>query len=260
MKIAMCQYKIFWENKTGNLAKIRELINYSASFGVDLVCFPEMSLTGFSTDIKVTADCQDETLLIFKKMCLEYKIMAAFGWVKAVNDRGENHYTVLNKYGEIVSDYVKIHPFSYGDEDKFFIPGNKITVFGVGDIKLSTFICYDLRFPEIFQFVSNRVDIIIVAANWPAARTEHWECLLKARAIENQVYIVGVNCVGNIKGIDYSGDSCIITPSGEVIIKSHLKEEVIIYDIPNNVAEYRNAFPTKHDRRDELYHNLYCEW
>lgn len=256
MKIALCQMDIIWEDKKENYKKAEMFIKKAACKGVSLICFPEMSFTGFSMNINYTKDKNSETINLMKKYSQENQIAIGFGWVKENGNKGENHYTIVSKYGEIISDYIKIHPFSYSEEDLYFCSGEEVRKFNIDNINFSTFICYDLRFPEIFQSVSNEVSVIIVPANWPESRKEHWRCLLKARAIENMVYILGVNCVGEKNGIIYSGDSCIINPNGIVLEEVSYKEELMIYDLNDDVKEFRNLFPTKDDRKTELYKRL----
>ena len=170
---------------------------------------------------------------------------------------GENHYTIISAQGEILSDYVKMHPFSYSGEDQYFVKGNAVVHFEISGIPFSSFICYDLRFPEIFQAASKRAHAIIVAADWPGSRREHWQCLLRARAIENQCYILGVNSVGDQNGLHYTGDSCVILPDGTVAAHLVDEEGLVFYDLSDDVEEYRQSFPMKQDRRTDLYIELY---
>lgn len=125
-------------------------------------------------------------------------------------------------------------------------------------------ICYDLRFPETFQALSKRADLIIVPANWPYTRIEHWDILLKARAIENQTYIVGINCRGVIGGNYYPGHSCIIRPDGKICNNNYYllssSNRAYVYQICNDVNDYRNEFPIKNDRKEKLYLNLFNEY
>ena len=118
---------------------------------------------------------------------------------------------------------------------------------------MAVFICYDLRFPELFRAVSDKVSAVIIPANWPAKRSKHWKTLLQARAIENQVYILAVNCQGDMNGQYYSGDSCIINPNGDILDSLSDCEGVIHFDLPDDVEQYRNSFPVLKDRRPKLY-------
>ncbi|MEQ8156462.1 MAG: nitrilase-related carbon-nitrogen hydrolase, partial [Clostridiaceae bacterium] len=188
MRAALCQMHIVWEDKIKNYEKAGYYIKEAVSKSAHIILFPEMSFTGFSMNIEKTKELKEETVGVMRKYAEEYGINIGFGWVKGNGVKAENHYTIINPKGEIILDYIKIHPFSYSGEHKFFISGNELKCCNVKGIGLSAFICYDLRFPEVFQAVSKNVSIIIVPANWPEKRREHWRCLLKARAIENQVY------------------------------------------------------------------------
>ena len=121
-------------------------------------------------------------------------------------------------------------------------------------ITITPFICYDLRFPEIFQIASKKSDLICVAANWPKEREKHWITLLTARAIENQCYIAGINRIGSGDGIDYSGCSMIIDPEGNILNNINNDEGIIISDIyEDKVKDIRRKFTLKRDRRESLY-------
>ena len=121
-------------------------------------------------------------------------------------------------------------------------------------------ICYDLRFPEIFQIVSEQAKVIPVIASWPTARREHWMTLLKARAIENQCFILGVNRSGEGGGLSYIGDSMAVSPTGEVLAHVEGGNGLTIVDIdPNEADAYRKSFPVKADRKPALYHALWEE-
>lgn len=253
MKIDLCQTNIIWENKELNLQKAENLISESKS---DVLFFPEMSFTGFSMDTDLTGENDNFTVNYMQKLTLKYNKSAAFGWVYKNKEKAENHYTFIDSKGNILSDYVKIHPFSYSGENKYFKGGNKINIFSYENFNICNFICYDLRFPEIFQAASEKADIITVAACWPETRREHWLTLLKARAIENVCYIAAINCVGNIGGQKYSGDSCIIDPKGEIKEMLSYKEGIISAEIENDVSLHRKNFPVKQDRRKDLYKTL----
>ena len=256
MKIALCQLEIVFEKKEENTRRVISFMEQARSAGAELVLFPEMSLTGFSMNTRFTGEQDRESVKCMCAAAERIGIAVGFGWTALAGKRGENHYTVISAQGEVLSDYVKIHPFSHTGEDRFFEKGNEIVHFTVDRIPFSSFICYDLRFPEIFQAVSGRAHAIIVPANWPAGRREHWKCLLRARAIENQCYILGVNCVGRQKGMCYAGDSSVILPDGTVAAELSDEEGLILYDLTDDVDDYRRVFPMKQDRRPDLYARL----
>lgn len=119
-------------------------------------------------------------------------------------------------------------------------------------------ICYDLRFPELYQQLSKEAHVILVPANWPVGRRSHWRTLLTARAIENQSYMIGINCYGNQGELYYSGNSSAVMPNGEVLFDITDKEEMRIFELTDDVPLYRKQFPTKADRRPELYKEFYA--
>lgn len=259
MRVGLCQMQIQWEDKEANQIKVAEFVREAAKQQVELLVFPEMCLTGFSMDVLKTQDQFEETIDFFRELARNFEIFLGFGWTKvsAHPGKGENHFTVVNSQGQVVSDYIKIHPFQFAGEDAHFVPGEQIVTFSIGSFTVSTFICYDLRFPEIFQAASQKADLIIIAANWPRERREHWRCLLQARAIENQVYILGVNGVGAIGQSIYTGDSTILGPTGNILKEISLEEGLLIEDLKNDIEEVRRKFPIKMDRRAELYKNYY---
>lgn len=251
--------KIEWENKFKNYIKAENAIKEAVENKTEILFFPEMSFTGFSMNIKVTSESNYETVKFISQLCKRYKIAVGFGWTERYYDKAKNCYSIVDKNGEEISRYIKIHPFSYGGEDKYFIKGDKLKYFTIGNTTFSTAICYDLRFPELFQGICkyDKTDVIVVPANWPAKRSEHWRVLTTARAIENQVYIIAVNCVGNIGELQYTGNSYVITPNGEIICQAIDNKEMICYvDIDFNTEKYRNLFPVKNDRQIEFYKSI----
>jgi len=260
IRVALAQTQIVWEDKKSNYEAAREKIKEAAGRKAEAVFFPEMSFTGFSMNTDATKEKDGRTIQHMSALAKQYHVYIGFGWVKDCMESGgkcENHYTVVDHTGTVLSDYAKIHPFSYSGEDLKFQGGSGLVHFALNGIPCSSFICYDLRFPEIFQAVSKKAHMIIVSADWPAKRSAHWKTLLRARAIENQVYILAVNCVGEIGGVQYTGDSCIVGPDGEVKAELSGKEGMIELELMDDVAYYREVFPVKQDRREVLYTVLF---
>ncbi|MDD5929219.1 MAG: hypothetical protein PUC37_05375 [Spirochaetales bacterium] len=256
MKIALAQTHIEWENKDLNLCNAENIIKNCSTEKVDLVLFPEMSFTGFSMNTDLTSEDSEYTIKQISKLAIENNIYIGFGWVEDVGEKCKNQYTIIDKSGKILSSYAKIHPFSYSGEDLKFVGGEDVSIFAIDNICFSNFICYDLRFPEIFRTVADKVHSVIISACWPAKRSEHWKTLLRARAIENQVYIFAINCVGDIGGLYYSGDSCVVNPNGEIVEMLSGKEGIVIYEFIDNVLDYRKQFPVLRDRKEDLYQSL----
>ncbi len=261
MRIAVAQTHIYWEDKKRNIEVARRFTQEAFESLADFIVFPEMSFTGFSMNLEAVKEqeAKDEfsTNEEMKRLSTYYKIHIGYGWVKKGIAACENHYTIVDPEGRIISDYIKIHPFSYGEEHHYFTKGDHLSFCNIKGQKVSTFLCYDLRFPEIFQAASKKAEVIVVAANWPEARKEHFSTLLKARAIENQCYIIASNCVGTMKGDYYSGGSSIITPTGSVIDTIEHEEGLLIAELTEDVEKYRNTFPIKQDRREDLYQRLW---
>ncbi|WP_234121049.1 nitrilase-related carbon-nitrogen hydrolase [Clostridium hydrogenum] len=254
MKIALAQIDMFWEDKLKNKDKCLKFIEEASKNGAELIIFPEMTLTGFSMDIHKIGEQNNETVKWFLDKALVYNIYIGFGFVELENGFGKNNFSICSKEKKEIVRYTKIHPFSYGDEDKYYLKGNELKYFKIDKMKFSTFICYDLRFPEIFQAASKKSELIIIIANWPESRSEQWISLLKARAIENQCYVVAVNRVGIGNDIKYSGDSMVVNPYGDIICSCRNSEKLILCDLEiDRVLECRNKFRFKQDRREDLY-------
>lgn len=258
MRIALGQLEMCWEDKSASLKKVEEFIRQAAAQQGEMILFPEMSLTGFSMDLNKIGEVPDhsETVLQMQKLALKYRIAIGFGWAalpEAGQKKGTNRFTLVDEQGQIIGQYTKLHPFRYGGESDIYQGGNKLVCVPYKGHVVGLFICYDLRFPEIFQAASQKADVMIVIADWPASRRDHWLTLLKARAIENQAYVAGINCVGSLGGLEYSGDSSIIAPDGTILATSHGQESVTVCDIGEDVWSLRRHFPTKADRRNDLY-------
>lgn len=260
MKIAALQSDIIFEDKLYNLKRADEFICRALSLGADLILFPEMSFTGFSMNVLKTGETDEYTIREMKRRARSSNIAIGFGYVRLREGKGENHYCIADKNGDLVSDYIKIHSFTIGGECEDFRSGKELPpVVRLCGLNIRTFICYDLRFPEIFRTSADETDIFVVAANWPKSRREHWKTLLSARAIENQAYVIGINCVGNQDNLIYSGDSMIIDPLGNVLSKAvPEREEMLVCDISKAAGTFRKEFPALESRKKELYKKLYC--
>ena len=258
MKIAIGQLNMAWEDKELSLQKVRKLTAQAAAGEADMIVFPEMSLTGFSMDIDRIGENPDqpESVERMGRIAGEYHIAIGFGWAalpEAGQAKGTNRFTVLDAEGKVLGEYSKLHPFRYGGEADIYQGGDRLVTVPFMGHMIGLFICYDLRFPEIFQAVSEKADVMLVIADWPASRSDHWLTLLKARAIENQSYMAGVNCTGSLNGLDYSGDSAVFDPLGNLLGTLHGQEGVVVCEIGQDVQTLRQKFQMKQDRRNELY-------
>ena len=257
LKIGLGQLDMVWEEKEANRKKVRKMVQEASGQGVELLVFPEMTLTGFSMEVEKTWEEKGETVSFFKELSKEFQICIGFGYVKRANNRGRNQFCVV-KDGEVLVEYTKIHPFSFGKDSLYFEAGNEITGFTLKNFHIGMFICYDLRFPEVFQISARKNEVILLIADWPKARVEHFRALLKARAIENQCYIVAVNRVGYENEEYYEGSSAIYSPKGKLLTKEVDEESLIVAELDLvDILEYRESFPQIKDKRTELYCELY---
>lgn len=258
MKIAIAQTNIAFENQTENLSCAFDWIAQAAENHADCILFPEMSFTGFSMHTEVIAPLSVQAIAEMRQLAKKYVISIGFGYV-AANEDGSygNHYMLCNAKGTPVLDYVKIHPFSYSGEDRFYRGGTEIMTAKLCDIPVSVLICYDLRFPEVFRLAAKKASLILVPANWLDRRSIHWQLLLRARAIENQVYVLGINCVGMQQQYHFLGNSCLVNPEGELLVSCGSDVQLLYAEIQDDVIVFQKNFPTKHDAQFAWYAEQY---
>ncbi|MBR1567599.1 MAG: carbon-nitrogen family hydrolase [Lachnospiraceae bacterium] len=261
MKVALTQMDIVWEDPERNRTTCATLVQQAADASCDLIIFPEMTLTGFTMSPEHFYPNDD--IGFFRSLASQHTITIAFGYI-AKEDAFQNRLAIIDAQGNLLMDYAKLHPFTYGEETVHYTGGSRVQSVTWGQsivpnsfmIGISGFICYDLRFPEIFQIASKQATIILLIANWPESRIDHWYTLLKARAIENQCYMLGVNRVGDGNGIHYIPSSAAYDPYGKLLTPEHCADSILYAEIDPAVAlSYRESFPLKADRRSDLYEN-----
>ena len=248
MRIGLAQLNIQWESKSENFKTAEVFVKKASHKKCDVVVFPEMFNTGFSMNVPCIAEKKNgETARFLAIQALQNDINIIAGYtVKGYEGtKALNQGFAYNRKGKSVAIFTKMHSFSFANEDQYYSAGNKVVTFDIEGLSSSIFICFDLRFPEVFRKVAKKVQAIFVLANWPSTRMEHWDSLLKARAIENQCFVIGVNRTGRDgNGIDYSGKSKIFGPLGNEICSGSEKEELLIGEIfPHEVIELRKKFP-----------------
>lgn len=245
MKIGLVQYNPKWESKEENKKKINKLIKRDFEKST-LLIFPEMTLTGFTMmSGKFSEPIKGDSFKFFSDLALKHKIFVAAGLIEKEKENFFNSLILLNPDGKLTAKYRKIHPFSYSTEDKHYKKGKEIKVAEINRLKIGLSICYDLRFPELYRFYAKeRVHLIIVIANWPDTRIEHWKTLLKARAIENQCYVAGINRVGDDLKLHYAGVSSVYDPMGIELASLKNEEKIIFSEIDKaKVEKIRKNLP-----------------
>jgi predicted amidohydrolase len=215
VNISIIQHDIVWGNPAENRQRLQQQIE--AQSGADLYVLAEMWSTGFVMDPEEFAERDDASLLWMKQMA--YRQNAAIAGSIAVEENGRffNRLYFVKPDGSLTY-YNKRHLFTYGSEDKHYTHGRERVVVKWRGVRFLLIVCYDLRFPVWMRF-SGDYDAIICVANWPTVRIEAWNTLLKARAIENQCYVIGTNRVGKDPNCEYCGDSAVIHPYGHVIVQ-----------------------------------------
>jgi predicted amidohydrolase len=254
VKVAAVQHDIVWEQAADNHARLAERIAGAAAGGAELVVLSEMFPTGFSMATERVAEPADGPSAQF----LATQARDTGAWVcgsiptqgDARDGRATNRFVLAGPNGEH-HHYDKLHPFTFAGEHEHYRPGDGTRTIEVLGIRVTPFVCYDLRFADDFWAEAAGTDLYVVVANWPAARRAHWQTLLRARAIENQAFVVGVNRVGTGDGIEYAGDSAIIDPFGvELAVADAGVEQTISAEVDAaRVAEVRSAYPFLRDRR-----------
>ena len=249
MKVGIIQLDMVWEKKEENFKKVATFIEKAGN--VDLIVLPEMFNTGFTMNTNLAEQRGGITEQFLSKIASSLKLKILAGYSLNNNGKIYNIASLFNEDGSIYCTYAKIHLFSPLKENIFYQSGEKPVIFQINQIPCSVFICYDLRFPELFRKIAKDVNVIFLIANWPSARDDHWLCLLRARAIENQCYIVGVNRVGKDEnGIIYTGHSAVFDPWGNQIFLANEKDGLYIVNIEiNKVIETRKNFPFLEDKK-----------
>src|ERR1051325_287481 len=213
MKIYGIQLDSIWENKAANHAKVRSLLAKASPDRGSLVVLPEMFSTGFSMNVPaVTEGKARESELFLSRTAHELGVFMLGGVVTMTSSgRGLNQSVIFAPDGKELARYSKMQPFNLGGEGQHYAAGDQIVTFPWQGFTVAPFVCYDLRFPELFRAAARRdAQLLVVIASWPVKRIHHWVTLLQARAIENQAYVVGVNRCGDDPKNHHNGHSLIL--------------------------------------------------
>ncbi len=251
VRIAAVQHDIVWEDPHANHECLWPIIEAAVTDGAEIVVLAEMWSTGFSMNTQVVAQephGPTPTFMLHAAHEMGVWIGGSFPERTAGRPLPTNRFLLAGPAGED-HRYSKIRPFSFAGEHQHYAPGLEAITVTIGGLRITPFVCYDLRFADLFWESAADTDCYLVPANWPAARREHWTSLLRARAIENQAWVVGVNRVGEGDGLAYSGDSRIIDPQGDITEATSGVADTIMVDVdPALVADVRARFPFMNDR------------
>ncbi|MBN2520181.1 MAG: amidohydrolase [Bacteroidales bacterium] len=248
LKVALFQIDINWEKKDENLKKISKIFK-KINNDIDLIILPEMFTTGFTMNTLENAEDMNGITINWMKQYSKETNSLIIGSI-IINENKKYYNRLICSFPDgNMNYYDKKHLFRMSNENKHYTSGNKKLIIEFKGWNMCPMICYDLRFP-VWSRNTDSYDLLIYIANWPEKRRDHWIKLLFARAIENQSYVIGLNRIGTDgNGINYSGDSIIINPKGELLNKVITQKEKIIYATlsKKEIIDYKKSFPVYSD-------------
>lgn len=248
MKVGLIQYAPVWENAEASAGKLARLLD--AAGDADVLIFPEMSLTGFTMKPECYAEGEDGFgMRFFSDLARKRNAHVIAGLIEGHEGGAYNSLVLFDRNALTVARYRKIHPFSFAGEDNVYSAGKDPIVAKIEGKVFGFSICYDLRFPELYRlYALQGATVMVNIANWPERRIGHWLSLLKARAIENQCYMIGINRVGADPGNTYNGCSAIFDPMGNEVVCVEDKEGVVVAGLQQEyVEQVRRQMPVLRD-------------
>ncbi len=258
LKVVLAQTDIVWEEPARNIDQLEGMLLQSDLGSADLVLLPELFSTGFSMAAARISTVRDGIVVAWMRDFARRNSVSLLGsHAELANGSAFNTAVLARPDGSIGGSYRKIHLFQ--DERNHYSPGERLLLFPLGGTIATAFICYDLRFPEVFRAAAAQgARVLLVVANWPAVRQEHWNILLRSRAIENQAFVCACNRTGRDPNESYAGGSCVIGPDGAVLMQLGEKPEVAkaILDL-DQLGKARTRFDCLPDRRQTLYRQLF---
>ncbi len=255
--VSVAQVELRDGDIAGNLSRANQVVADASRRGSDLVLLPELWLQGYALGqadrlALGPADARWEAL---EFLASGASCTVAGGVMAQEAGTVRNRLVVHSKDGTLLAHYDKVHLFGQIQEDRYLAAGNALVVADLGWCRAGLAICYDLRFPELFRsLVRVGAEVILLAAQWPQARIEHWRTLVRARAIENQVYMVACNRTGASEQLQYGGCSLIVDPWGDTIQEAGETPTLLTAELDMaHVHDVRGKFPVWQDVRPEVY-------
>jgi omega-amidase len=256
LRLYLVQMRIAWEDKSANFKRVNRLLDRERPLAGSLVVLPEMFATGYTMAGEAVAEPETgATVTFLRDLAARWDVCVVGGLVGCCRTRRcENMAVAVDGAGKLLARYAKIHLFAPGDEADHHQPGCCVRIFRWGGLSIAPFVCYDLRFPELFRAaMAQGAEMFVVIANWPERRQFHWDLLLQARAVENQAYVAGVNRVGTDPLTRYAGGSAIVDPHGKVVAHGGRTEGIVRMDVNRGMLlEWREQFPVLRDMRMQL--------
>lgn len=256
--VSLAQMNIVVGQVHENTARARSMIAEAAQRGSDLVVLPELWSTGYDLE-NAAAHATASDAGIFAEtaaLAAEYQLYIAGSCLSILTPGNYGNTLVcFGPNGNRLGEYSKVHLYRLMDEDRFLTAGDRVTVIDLPWGTAGLAICYDLRFPELFRRLAlEGATMVILPAEWPRPRLAHWRTLLRARAIENQMFVVACNRVGQTPTDDFPGHSAIVDPWGKALIEGGEEEDLLTAEIDlEEVRKFREKIPIFEDRRPDLY-------
>lgn len=243
--VALGEYDTGWENPVQSLKRARSLAQVARANGANLLVLPEMCTTGFTMNAERFAEAEDGSSgRELSAIATDHGLWIVAGLAVRRRGRYLNSARAIAPDGSLAGIYYKQRLFGYAKETSVYSAGARACVVQISGLSVALFVCFDLRFPELFRKVGPSVDACVIVANWPSARQQHWEVLARARAIENQCYVVAVNRRGEAGGLKYVGGSLMLDPWGDRCDYAAAGSDLRIGEISRDkVQEVRKAFP-----------------
>lgn len=260
LDVLLVQSELVWESPEANLANHEALIRAAAPANADVILLPEMFTSGFTPQPeRVACPIEGYATAWMARLAAEYNAHVMGSFVEALGDAFYNTAICVHPSGELLATYRKVHLF--GPEKKGYTAGERIPVFALNGVPVAMMICYDLRFPELFRAAAKAgAKAFFLCANWPDVRQAHWELLTRARALDNQAYLVCVNRVGRDPKLGYDGGSGLIRPTGEVGERLDNSPRAVHVTLDaGEVDAFRAQLGALADRRDDLYADWYAK-
>lgn len=258
LRISLIQMDIAFGKPEDNFQEVEKKITTACKDECDIVVLPELWSTGYDlTRLLTIADTDaKKTISFFRDLAIKHHVYIVGGSIANNKDDGiYNTLIVIDRSGNVIHTYDKLHLFQLMDEHLYLKSGTSNGLFSFEDRTFASMICYDIRFPEwIRAHTTKGAEAIFVVAEWPEPRLAHWKSLLIARAIENQCYVIACNRVGADPDNVFAGHSMIIDPWGEIVAEAGEQEEILTASINlDKVTEVRKTIPIFADRKPEFY-------
>lgn len=253
MQWTALQFDVAWEAPDTNALNVTAMLGAADPQPGSVVALPELFATGFTMNADLAVRAEEKTRRLLSELARALEIHLVAGLARATPTGPANQAVWFDPAGELAGSFTKLHPFSPAGEHHAYVPGQDVAIWDIAGLAVAPLLCYDLRFPESFRRACLQgAEVFCVPANWPAVRQEHFRTLLRARAIENQACVVGINRIGADPNARYAGGSVAFDATGGVLAEAGSGPEALAFTIdPQAIRSARADFPALADRRDD---------